>query len=65
MATGKVKFYNDDKRFGFIAPDEGGKDVFVHASGIKSGRLVEGSKVNYELEETPKGLSATDVEVID
>ena len=64
MATGTVKFYNDDKRFGFIVPDEGGKDLFVHASGIKSGQLTDGVKVQFTVEETPKGLSATDVEVI-
>ena len=64
MATGTVKFYNDEKRFGFIVPDEGGKDLFVHASGIRSGQLADGVKVQFTVEETPKGLSATDVEVI-
>lgn len=63
--TGIVKFYNQEKRFGFITPDEGSKDVFVHLNGVKSGNLVEGAKVQFETESTPKGLSAINVEVID
>ena len=65
MQTGTVKFYNADKAFGFITPDDGGKDVFVHKTGIRQGRLDEGVKVQYNTEETPKGMNATDVEVID
>lgn len=52
MANGTVKFYNDTKGFGFIAPDEGGNDVFVHASALeRSGMrgLVEGQKVSFEV----------------
>lgn len=60
MASGKVKFFNTEKGFGFITPDEGGKDVFVHKTGT-SESLWEGDAVNYEVEETPKGLSAIDV----
>ncbi|WP_061933192.1 cold-shock protein [Aureimonas sp. AU22] len=52
MANGTVKFYNDTKGFGFIAPDEGGNDVFVHASALeRSGMrgLAEGQKVSFEV----------------
>ena len=65
MATGTVKFFNNDKGFGFITPDDGGKDVFVHLNGIKSGQLGEGTKVKFETESSPKGLNAINVEVID
>ena len=64
MKTGKVKFYNAEKAFGFITPDDGGKDVFVHKNGIKSGMLRENDKVEFSTENTQKGLSAIDVEVI-
>jgi cold shock protein len=60
MASGTVKFFNDQKGFGFITPADGSKDVFVHHSGTKTD-LYEGDKVNYEVEETPKGLSAINV----
>ena len=50
MATGTVKFFNQDKGFGFITPDDGGQDVFVHVSGVLSGGpLRDGSKVSYDL----------------
>lgn len=50
MATGTVKFFNQDKGFGFITPDNGGTDVFVHVSAIQgSGSLREGQKVSYDL----------------
>jgi CspA family cold shock protein len=65
MATGTVKFFNNEKGFGFITPDDGGKDVFVHLNGIKSGQLGEGTKVKFETESSPKGLNAINVEVID
>ena len=54
MNTGTVKFYNDQKGFGFIQPDDGGKDVFVHATAIERSQdihqLVEGQQVSFELE---------------
>ena len=53
MATGTVKFFNDQKGYGFIQPDDGGKDVFVHVSAVeRSGMrgLVEGQKVSFEVE---------------
>jgi CspA family cold shock protein len=64
MATGTVKWFNDDKGFGFITPDEGGKDLFVHFSAIKGDgfrSLPEGARVNYEAETGPKGPNATNV----
>jgi cold shock protein len=64
MATGTVKWFNDAKGYGFIAPDEGSKDLFVHFSniagdGFKS--LSEGSRVEYEAREGTKGPEATNV----
>ena len=52
MATGTVKWFNGDKGFGFIQPDDGGKDVFVHISAVERAgmrSLVEGQKVSYDL----------------
>lgn len=65
MATGTIKFFNTTKWFGFITPDEGEKDIFVHMSGLKEGvRLNEGDKVQYDTEESPKGDQAINVETI-
>ncbi len=60
MPTGTVKFFNETKGFGFITPDEGGKDVFVHKTGITE-PIREGDKVSYEVEQSPKGLNAISV----
>lgn len=60
MSTGKVKFFNSDKGFGFITPDEGGKDIFVHKSGTNTS-LFEDDAVSYDLEETQKGPAAVNV----
>jgi CspA family cold shock protein len=50
MTTGTVKFFNDDKGFGFITPENGGADVFVHISAVQNGSsLSEGQKVSYEV----------------
>jgi len=64
MATGIVKWFNNSKGYGFIAPAEGGDDVFVHFSAIKADgyrTLNEGQNVSYEVEQGPKGLQATNV----
>lgn len=62
MSLGTVKFFNGQKGFGFITPEDGGKDVFVHISGIKD-EIAEGDKVSFDVEETQKGLSAINVRI--
>ena len=64
MSNGTVKFFNEGKGYGFITPDDGGKDVFVHANGINGSYLNEGDKVSYDVEEGRKGLNAVNVTVI-
>lgn len=67
MATGTVKFFNTTKGFGFIAPSDGGKDVFVHISALERAglsRLADGQKVSYELERDRQGRdSAANISV--
>jgi CspA family cold shock protein len=62
MSNGTVKFFNNAKGFGFITPEDGGKDVFVHLNGLIDD-IKEGDKVSYDVEEGPKGLNATNVKV--
>lgn len=61
MSSGTVKFFNTEKGFGFITPDDGGKDVFVHKTGTRVA-LREGDKVTYEVEQSPKGPNAVNVQ---
>ena len=61
MRTGTVKFFNESKGYGFITDEETGKDIFVHASGIKAEELREGDRVSYEEEEGRKGKVAAQV----
>jgi cold shock protein len=67
MATGTVKWFSDDKGFGFITPDDPGKDLFVHhsqiaGSGFKS--LAEGAKASFEEQQVPKAPAAANVQTI-
>jgi CspA family cold shock protein len=64
MTTGTVKWFNESKGFGFIAPADGSDDVFVHFSAIQGNgfkTLAEGQKVEFEIEQGPKGLQAAKV----
>lgn len=64
MATGKVKFFNDEKGFGFIKPDDGGNDIFVHVTGIEAGSLAENDQVEYEIGEGKRGPCAVQVKKV-
>ncbi len=68
MPSGTVKFFNTTKGFGFIEPDEGGKDVFVHISAVQNSgmqQINEGQKLSYEIEQDRQGRSAaTNLKVV-
>ncbi len=63
MQEGVVKFFNHAKGFGFITPNDGGRDVFVHSSGLKD-RIRENDDVSFEVAQGQKGLNAVNVKLI-
>ena len=63
MSNGTVKFFNRAKGFGFITPDDGAKDVFVHQNSLDVD-INEGDKVSYDVEESQKGLNAINVKLV-
>ncbi len=63
MSTGTVKFFNNARGFGFITPDDGSEDVFVHKTNLVED-IAEGDKVSYDVEEGSKGLNAVDVKQV-
>ncbi len=69
MEYGKVKWFDEQKGFGFIQPDNGGKDVFLHRNNIENlgynEGINDGEAVEYNVEETPKGLSAENVYILE
>jgi CspA family cold shock protein len=67
MTIGTVKFFNISKGFGFIAPDDGGKDVFVHASALEIAgmrSLAEGQKVSFDVQPDARGSKAANIKAV-
>ena len=66
MPTGTVKWFNEEKRFGFITPEDGGQDLFVHQTALADGArsLRDGERVEFEAEQGPKGPKAVNVKVV-
>jgi CspA family cold shock protein len=64
MPTGKVKWFNDQKGYGFITQDDGSQDLFVHSSTIEGGTLRENDPVQYEIGQGQKGPCATKVTLV-
>jgi cold shock protein len=62
MQEGVVKFFNETKGFGFITPNDGGREIFVHSSGLKD-RIRENDDVSYDVEQGQKGLNAVNVKL--
>jgi len=63
MQEGTVKFFNETKGFGFITPNDGGSEIFVHTSGLKD-RIRENDEVSFEVQQGQKGLNAVNVKLI-
>ena len=63
MHEGTVKFYNETKGFGFITPNNGGDDIFVHSSGLSTRTIKENDKVVYQVTQGQKGLNAIQVKL--
>jgi len=64
MTIGTVKFFNSDKGFGFVAPEDGGKDVFVHATAVEAAgmsSLSEGQRISFDTQPDAKGLKAVNL----
>ena len=67
MAIGTVKFFNTDKGFGFVTPEGGGKDVFVHASAVEAAgirALSEGQRISFDTQPDPKGSKAVNLKAV-
>ena len=68
MPTGTVKWFNTAKGYGFIAPDDGGKDAFVHIKEVQRsglGEIVEGQRVSFEVHNDPRGIKAINLSLVD